>query len=264
MNPLFSPQSATILQTEELNAHTRSFVLDISLGAEPGQFVNIWLPNLDEKPFSVANDTGSEITIIVSAVGPFSNALLTKKPGEKIGIRGPFGNTFSLQKNKKIVLVGGGFGTAPLHFLGKKAQKEDCEVTIIIGARTKDLLLFVDRCQHSQFRTLFSTNDGSAGEKGLVTDILQKLLETEQIDLVQSCGPEKMMEAVAKLCQSKGIPSELSLERYMKCGFGLCGQCVCDGTLVCRDGTVFSGEEALSLSDFGTFHRDAEGRKKHW
>ncbi|QQS59535.1 dihydroorotate dehydrogenase electron transfer subunit [Candidatus Peregrinibacteria bacterium] len=264
MNAVFSPQSATILRTEELNKSTRLFVLDISFGAKPGQFVNIWIPNLDEKPFSVASDDGKTMSIVVSAVGPFSTAFFEKNSGEKVGIRGPFGNTFSVQKNKKIVLVGGGFGTAPLHFLGTKSQAEECKITAIIGARTKDLLLFTDWCEKSGFRTLCTTNDGSAGTEGLVTNVLEKLLETEKIDLVQSCGPEKMMEAVAKLCQSKGVPSELSLERYMKCGFGLCGQCSCDGTLVCREGTVFSGEKALSLQDFGKFHRDAEGRKRYW
>jgi len=237
------------------------FVLDISLHARPGQFVNLWIPDLDEKPFSVAYDDGKSMWLAIACVGPFTKELFQKKVGDTVGVRGPYGNTFSISEDKKIVLVGGGFGSAPLHFLGENSKKNGCEITIIIGARTKSLLMYEKKCQESGFRVFTTTNDGSDGEEGFVTLPLERLLENESIDMVQTCGPEKMMEAIVKLCKKYKVPCEVSIERYMKCGFGICGQCACGKRLVCKDGCVFSGEEVLQLEDFGSFHRGSEGQK---
>lgn len=260
---VYLPITATILESIPLNGTTRLLTIDHATGAKPGQFVNIWLPGIDEKPLSVAYDDGKISRYAVAAIGPFTKNLCALKPGDKIGIRGPFGNTFSLSGAKQVVLVGGGFGSAPLHFLGTKAMENGATVTIIIGARTKNLLMYLDECLTSGFRVLHTTDDGSSGEKGLVTNPLRKLLENGEAGIVQCCGPERMLLAVAKLCKEFEVPSELSLERYMKCGFGICGQCACDGKLICRDGCIFSGEEALTLDDFGKFHRDPEGKKVH-
>lgn len=261
MTTTFSPQATTILAKEQLNENTALFTLDRSTGALPGQFVNVWLPNKDEKPFSVAFDDGKVTKLAIAAVGPFTRDFCALQIGDRVGIRGAFGNTYTVAESKTIVLVGGGFGSAPLHFLGSQAKKRGCDVTIIIGARTKNLLMYLDICEASGFRTLHTTDDGSSGEHGRVTMPLEGLLQNGDIDLVQTCGPEKMMEAVAKLCQKFHVPSELSIERYMKCGFGICGQCACDDKIVCRDGCIFRGEDALALEDFGSFHRDKEGRK---
>ncbi len=260
----YIPQSAKILSVEELNKNTKMFTLDISLGAKPGQFVNIWIPHFDEKPFSVASDDGKQTKLAIANVGRFTAELFTKKCDDTIGIRGPYGNSFSVRADEKIILVGGGFGSAPLHFLGETSQKNGCDITIIIGARTKDFLMYEEECAESEFRVITTTNDGSAGEEGFVTGPLERLLKTENIDFVQTCGPEKMMEAVALLCKQANVLCEVSLERYMKCGFGICGQCSCGSKLVCRDGCVFSGEEALSLPDFGKFHRGPEGQKEYF
>lgn len=258
------PQAIDILAIGDLNPNTKMFTLDCSFGALPGQFVMLWIPELDEKPFSIASDDGKQIKLAIAAIGPFSKALFQKKVGDQVGIRGAFGNSFSVSKNKRVALVGGGFGTAPLHFLGKESQKQGSEINMLIGARSNDLLIYEAECKKDNFRVFITTNDGSAGEEGFVTAPLTRLLQKKEIDFVQTCGPEKMMEAVAKLCREHNVPCELSLERYMKCGFGICGQCICDKKLVCQDGCVFSGEEALSLKDFGSFHRDAEGKKEYW
>ncbi len=103
------------------------------------------------------------------------------------------------------------------------------------------------------------------GIKGFTTYVLEDLLSKEKIDLVQTCGPEKMMCAIAKMCVQKKIPCEVSIERYMKCGFGICGQCVTEsGEKMCQVGPVVSAEKALSYSDFGVFHRGSEGQKIQW
>ena len=257
----YTPFSARVLTSEPLNASTNLLSFDCSVGARPGQFVNLWLPGVDEKPYSVAADDGTTLRIAVCAVGPVSRRLAALQPGDRIGIRGPYGTTFTTEGSRRIVLVGGGFGSAPLHFLGTQAQRQGAEVTIIIGARTQDLLMYLDICAQSGFRVIATTDDGSFGEPGRVTDPLRRLLEQGEVDLVQTCGPEKMMEAVVDLCHEHSIPCELSIERYMKCGFGICGQCACDGAIVCRDGCIFTGEAARQLDEFGKYHRDKEGRK---
>ncbi len=261
MKSTYSPVTTRILDIEPLNVNTKLFTFDVSTGAQPGQFINLWLPYVDEKPFSVAYDNGNITKLAIAAVGPTTKKIYDMVPGDRLGIRGPYGNSFTSFGYKRIVLVGGGFGSAPLHFLGTEAQKSGAEVSIIIGARTKDFLMYLDICEASGFRTFSTTDDGSFGEHGRVTGPLKRLLEDGKIDMVQTCGPEKMMEAVAKLCHEFKVPCELSVERYMKCGFGICGHCACDGKIVCRDGCIFHGEEALALADFGQFHRDKEGRK---
>lgn len=260
----FLPQSAKILDIQELNETTRMFTFDISVGAAPGQFVNLWIPDVDEKPFSVADDDEKNITLAIAKVGPFTEKLFEKKVGETLGIRGAYGNIFSIVQDKQVVLVGGGFGSAPLHFLGKALQRNGCDVTIIIGARNKNLLMYENECLEAGFRVFTTTDDGSHGEKGFVTTVLERLLTNETVNMVQTCGPEKMMEAVAKICKSNQVDCEVSLERYMKCGFGVCGQCACDQKLVCRDGCIFTGKEALQMEDFGKFHRGPEGQKEYW
>jgi dihydroorotate dehydrogenase electron transfer subunit len=260
----YIPHAAAITKIEPLNENTKMYTLDLSLGCLPGQFVNLWIPEVDEKPFSVAYDDGHQIKIAIAKVGPFTETFFQNKVGDKVGIRGPYGNTFRVLEDKNVVLVGGGFGSAPLHFLGENSKKNGCEITMIIGARTKNLLMYEEISKESGFRVFTTTNDGSAGEEGFVTLPLERILQTESVDMVQTCGPEKMMEVVARLCKKYKVPAELSLERYMKCGFGVCGQCACGNKLVCADGCIFSGEEALSLEDFGQFHRGPEGQKEYF
>ncbi len=262
MMKFYSPVSTKIIGIADLNETTRMFSFDLSLGAEPGQFLNLWIPNLDEKPFSIAFDDGKILQIAIAKVGEFTERLFSQKIGDTVGIRGPFGNTFSFGEKKRVALVGGGFGAAPLFFLGKKWAECDTSVSVLFGARKKELLFYGEESKKAGFEVFITTDDGSFGEKGFVTMPLERLLAEGKIDLVQTCGPEKMMEAVAKLCEKYSVPSEVSLERFMKCGFGVCGQCACDRKLVCRDGCIFSGSEVLAMEDFGKFHRGSEGQKK--
>ncbi len=243
----------------------KTFVFKGTLHSKPGQFCMLWLPEFDEKPFSIARDYDGEIWLTICKVGPATTQLFKMKPGDRVGLRGSFGNGFSTVANKKVVLVGGGYGTAPLHFTGKCHQDSGSDVTMIIGARSKNLLIWEKKSEETGFRTLIATNDGSAGVEGFTTHILEKLLHEEKIDLVQTCGPEKMMKAIAEMCMKKNIPCEVSVERYMKCGFGICGQCVVEtGEKMCQTGPVVSAERAMTFSDFGVFHRGAEGQRKDW
>jgi len=259
------PQAFEIADAWEEAKDIRTFVFKGTLNAQPGQFCMLWVPGYDEKPFSMARDSGGEIWLTICKVGAMTTQLFTYKKGDKVGIRGPFGHGFSTVKKKRVVLVGGGYGTAPLHFTGTRHKEEGSEVTMIIGARSADLLIWEKFCKKSGFCTLIATNDGSRGIKGFTTHVLEDLMAKEKIDLVQTCGPEKMMKAIAEMCMKKGISCEVSIERYMKCGFGVCGQCVTEsGEKMCQVGPVVSAEKALSYPDFGLYHRGSEGQKIQW
>lgn len=244
-----------------------TFVFEGTVHAKPGQFVNIWIPGKNEKPFSVARDYDGEIWLTICAVGPFSKAFCAMEAGEKIGLRGPYGKGFSIPEKKNIVLVGGGYGMAPLHNTGVAHMKTGSHVTAITGARSKENVLFVKECELSGFDTYITTDDGTAGHKGYTTQVLETILEKGETDLVQTCGPEKMMKVIAQMCKAKGVECEVSVERYMKCGFGVCGQCTVDGTgeRMCQEGPITDGEYALEkFTDFGEYHRGAEGQKIYW
>ena len=128
---------------------------------------------------------------------------------------------------------------------------------VVQGARSADLLLFGQRWP----RQVIFTDDGSAGRRGFPTDWLAEEAAAGRIDMVYTCGPEVMMHAVADACRAAGIGCQACLERYMKCGLGVCGQCDCDGRRVCVEGPVFDLKELASMPSFGVARRDKTGRK---
>lgn len=259
------PRAFVIDRMWEEAENIRTFVFKGTLHSKPGQFCMLWIPECDEKPFSIARDYDGEIWLTICKVGPATTRLFGMKEGDRVGLRGAYGHGFFTLSNKKVVLIGGGYGTAPLHFTGKCHQEAGSDVTMVIGARSKNLLIWEKQSQASGFRTLVATNDGSAGVEGFTTHILESLLSKEKIDLVQTCGPEKMMKAIAEMCIAKGVACEVSIERYMKCGFGICGQCVVEtGEKMCQTGPVVSAQKAMTFADFGVFHRGAEGQRKNW
>ncbi len=230
----------------------------------------VWLPRVEEKPYGIWRTKTGEFRITVSAIGEFSKKLTSQKVGAPVGIRGPFGRGFSVLKKKKVVLVGGGFGVAPL--LGLAERLEHCEVNFIIGARSKKFLFGEKYAAKMGAKVSIATDDGSRGTQCFTTDLLAKILEkqgklTPQIsggvDAVFSCGPELMLQKVAQICQDAKVPSELSLERMMKCGIGVCGSCAMDdsGFCVCREGPIIEGERALKLVEFGKYRRDSVGER---
>lgn len=260
--PHLMPKTCRIKKIFDTARDTKTFILDIKdFGSRPGQFANFWLAGIDEKPFSIAKDTGEEVWITICKVGPFTEKVFELKEGDLVGLRGPFGKGFTFLENKNVVFVAGGFGAAPLHFLGEEQKKRGCNVHALIGARSNDLLVFKNECEESGFNTLVSTNDGTCGKEGFITDILEELLQKEDIDMIQCCGPEMMMKRVAEIAKEYVIPCEISVERYMKCGFGICGQCVLNGKRMCIDGPVVNAEFALAQPDFGVFKRGSEGQK---
>jgi dihydroorotate dehydrogenase electron transfer subunit len=211
----------------------------------PGQFIMVWIPGLDEKPYTISHHSENSFAITIEAKGVFSKKLISLEKGDLVGIRGSFGKGFDIYSGKKSAVVAGGCGMAPLATL---LEKLPSDTVVIHGARTKELILFPDRFD---LQRDFCTDDGSFGEKALVTELLKKYIESgKHFDMVYACGPEIMMYKVFELCEEYKIPCQVSLERYMRCGFGLCGACVCGKQMVCKDGPVFHSETLRHIKDF--------------
>jgi dihydroorotate dehydrogenase electron transfer subunit len=242
--PLTLPTPFTISHIEPENYRTVTVVLDGQLDAYPGQFIMAWLPRFDEKPFSLVN--ANPITLMVTAVGPFSRLVHELQAGDRLWLRGPFGRGYHRPASQtRLALVGGGYGVAPLLWLAQTTAPQVESITAVIGARTAADLLYVDRFQqlaakHSHLTVLATTEDGSAGITGRVTDALLPLAMTHALDGIYACGPHGMLAALQTLGQDHRIPSQLSWEAYMRCGIGICGACEHDGRVLCLDGPVLN------------------------
>lgn len=245
---MFEMQTMKIKKIIKENYRINSIVLDGKLNAKPGQFLMVWIPDLDEKPFGIANS--NPLTLSVANVGPFSSKIHSLKEGDFLSFRGPIGTSFNLKNEKKIILVAGGYGVVPLYFLAKSASENKIKCTVILGAKTKEDLVYANYFENLKCKVVLCTDDGSCGEKGFVTNYLDILLKSEKFDKLFSCGPNQMMKQVGKICNTYNLPFEFSLEAYMKCGMGICGTCVIGNKLVCKDGPVFNEKE---LEDLGFF-----------
>ncbi len=254
------PQMVSIRDVQVESRRVRTFILDMALPeAQPGQFVMLWLPGVDEKPISIAHPV--PLTLTVARVGPFSTALHQARKGDKVGVRGPFGRGFHLHSDRSALLIGGGYGVAPLYFLACDAVRQEIPATVVVGARRANDLIYVERFQALGVEVVVATDDGSAGRRGTAVAAALEAVQRNPSPAIYACGPEPMLVAVLRLCQEYSLPGQLSVERYMKCGFGICGQCALDGMLVCLDGPVFSVEQLAGLTEFGRFRRNPTGRR---
>ncbi len=220
----------------------------------PGQFVMVWIPGMNEKPFVISYLSRAGFGITVMVRGDFSRRLAELKEGQKVGFRGPFGRGFSQYNEiprERIAMVGGGCGMAPLSLLAESLPG----ASLIQGAPSEKDILYLDRFPNQ----IVFTEDGSCGMEGLPTDWLKGYVASD-FDMIYTCGPEPMMKSILQICRKNNISCQVALERYMKCGIGVCGQCECDGYLVCKDGPVFSDSELLNMPSFGNKKRDAAGQ----
>jgi dihydroorotate dehydrogenase electron transfer subunit len=228
----------------------------------PGQFAMVWIPGVNELPMSVmVTEESNKAAFTVRKRGVSSTALYDLKVGSQIGVRGPYGNAFTIVDGK-ILLVGGGTGLVPLLRLAKFAKPSN-EVIVLMGSKTKDEVFFEDLANRilakNKHLVIACTEDGSYGQKGFVTDVMEKLIADTKFDGVYTCGPEIMMHKVVQMANSKSVFVEASLERMMKCGIGMCGSCCMDDILVCHDGTVFDGIFLAKSKEFGHTHRSKAG-----
>jgi dihydroorotate dehydrogenase electron transfer subunit len=242
--PMHLPQALKISRIQGENSYTKTFVLDGTVEADPGQFVMAWLPGLEDKPFSLAG--ADPITLTVAAVGPFSRALHQLKVGDWLWVRGPLGRGYDLPPaaapGEPVLLIGGGYGVAPLLFLARRALAGGYHVLAIIGARSESDLILIKEFAALGVSLWLTTEDGSRGQKGRVTDVISLALAAApaQPKTTCACGPMGMLLAVAARCAAENIPVQLGWEAHMRCGIGLCGSCeVGAGWLTCLDGPVF-------------------------
>jgi len=245
---------------------TFSFRDKLCAKAEPGQFVMVWIPGVDEIPMSLSTiNTKGATSITVADVGEATKALHQRKIGDILGIRGPYGNGFTLISGN-VMIVGGGTGLMPLMPLTEKIVRLAKKTAFLLGAKTKDELLFLDRIKQMLSKVnaeiIATTEDGSYGLKGIVTDHAEKKLAKERFDMVYTCGPEQMMHRIFILAEQYDTPLQASLERIMRCAIGLCGSCVIGRFRVCKDGPVLTSEQLRTVKDeFGKFTRDFQGKK---
>jgi len=250
------------LKTENEEVKTFKFhSLEIAKESEPGQFIMVWNPGIDEIPISIAEATpNGEVEIAIAAIGDCTHSLHQKQVGDLIGLRGPYGKGFTLQ-GKRICMVAGGYGAAPLRFAARRAKESDKHIVVLEGARSSTELLYIEEFERSGCEVRISTEDGSEGYKGLVTELLEKILTSgEEFEQILTCGPELMMERVCEITRRERIPTQVSVERIIKCGCGACGSCDLGGYRVCKDGPVFDAEE-LERTEFGKWKREKSGKR---
>jgi dihydroorotate dehydrogenase electron transfer subunit len=233
-----------------------TLLFDAPIAALPGQFVMLWIPGVDEVPMSLSH-VGARAGITVKEVGEATRALSNLRPGDVVGIRGPYGNGWDLSASR-ILAVGGGVGMAPI-ITAIESIANPRRVDVAIGARNAGEIIFEERARVSSADVRVTTDDGSHGLKGTVVALADAMMKEKRYDMVLGCGPEVMNRFLLKACVDNNVRCQLSLERLMKCGAGLCGSCVIDGLRVCADGPVFTGEQVLGMKEFGKCKRDDAG-----
>ena len=218
---------------------------DISEIKAPGQFVNIKIDALYlRRPISVCSAYDGMLKIIYKVVGSGTEKMSRMKEGEKLDILSGLGNGYDVSKSgDRPLLIGGGVGVPPLYGLAENLIKNGKKTTVILGFNTKSEIFYENEFAKLGCDVYLTTVDGSAGIKGFVTDALSKDIEYSHY---YACGPEAMLKAVHKNCQSEG---QLSFERRMGCGFGACMGCSCKtitgNKRICKEGPVLSSKEVL-------------------
>ena len=269
----------TILEKRQLSADVFYFKVnapEIAKNRKAGQFVLVQLDiEYGERvPLTIADANAQEgwIALVFQAVGATTLKLSRKNTGDKLGaVLGPLGNPTHIEKKGTVVCVGGGIGVAPLHPIVQAHKAIGNKVIVIMGARNKDLIIFEDEMRALADELYLMTDDGSAGEKGLVTEPLKKLCESQKIDEVVAIGPPIMMKFCAATTEPFKVPTTVSLNTIMIDGTGMCGGCRLtlniEGKKVtkfaCVDGPDFNGyevdfDEAMSRGRmYSSFERHA-------
>jgi len=248
------PQMLEISDVVQEAKEQKSFFFRHPINCKPGQFVMVWIPGLNEKPMAVSYWKKNEFAFTSKAIGKFTNSLDKLKKGDKVGIRGSYGSCFSARQNSCV--VGGGVGMASVSTLIDILKSP----VIINGARSREYLIYLKRYKNKNM--IVTTDNGSFGRKGFVTDVLEDVLsKNKKIKIVYTCGQEIMMKKVFEICQKHKVECEASLERYMACGFGICGKCMINDKICCVDGPVFNSKQLSMMPEFGNFARLKTGRK---
>ena len=252
-----------VIEHEDIGAGYRRLLFDapkVAGPAQPGQFVHIRVPTLEasalRRPFSIFNAEDGKLELLYKTVGRGTAALNAARPGDEVRVMGPLGHGFPLKCDGAALLVGGGFGVAPLYFLARRlleSPKRPTGIVLFVGGRTKADLLALDRFAALGVEVRAATNDGSAGVKGLVTDPLDDELirlrsEGDKFEIF-ACGPDPMLKAVAMRATGTGMKGWISMDRHMVCGVGACYACiqktVRGNSRCCIEGPVFAAADLV-------------------
>ena len=261
------PEAVRVRRLVEVERETDDVVTlyfrdELCSKASPGQYVMIWAPGVDEVPMSLSTIGGDGVSsVTVRSVGEATETLCGLRAGERFGVRGPFGNSFTIIGSSPLI-VGGGTGVATLKPLVEEMLNRRFEPTLVLGARSVSQLLFRSRLERLLGDCFVpATDDGSYGFRGLASECAFRLLEERHFDIVYTCGPELMMASVFDTAEARGIPIQASLERYIKCAVGLCGSCAIGPYRVCKDGPVFHSAQLRAVrEEFGRRRMDPSGR----
>lgn len=215
---------------------------DTSSLERPGQFINIKIEGLYlRRPISVCHSENGRLTIIYKVVGKGTGIMSKMEKGRMLDILCGLGNGFDISKGKgrRCAVIGGGVGVPPMYDTAKSLIEQGTEVTAILGFATKDAAFYIGEFEKLGVKTIVTTDDGSLGIKGFVTDGLK----TTDCDYYFACGPEPMLKSLHRT----GISGQLSFEERMGCGFGVCMGCTCETLVgykrICKDGPVFESSE---------------------
>ena len=240
-----------IVKNERLSDSYSLFVLEPINGElpemHPGQFVQVEVPNSKStylrRPISInyVDYANNQLWLLVRKAGEGTSSLMKLAENNIVNLMLPLGNGFTIFPGETMLLIGGGVGVAPLLYLGKKAKEAGANVKFLLGARTENDLLELEKFE-AVGDVFVSTENGGKGEKGFVTQ--HSVLNSGSFSRIACCGPMPMMKAVAKIAKEKSIECEVSLENVMACGLGACLCCVEDtvegNVCVCKEGPVFN------------------------
>jgi sulfhydrogenase subunit gamma (sulfur reductase) len=265
----YVPKMARVVAADQMTETERFFRLEMEdrpLVYEPGQFVGVTVFGVGESPISICSSPtqGEQIELTVRNIGLVTNALKTFEAGDRLGIRGPFGNGFDYEamKGQDVLFVAGGLGLAPTRSLIRyvlDTRDDFGKVTILVGARQPDLLLFRDELvqwtDRNDVETHVTVDRGDAqwkGEVGVITRLFRKIEIDASRTYAVIVGPPVMFKFTVLEVLASGVSEHrviCSLERHMKCGIGKCGHCQIRGVYVCRDGPVFTYEQVKGLRE---------------
>ncbi|MGE5329081.1 MAG: dihydroorotate dehydrogenase electron transfer subunit [Deltaproteobacteria bacterium] len=246
--------------TEELSPGIIKFTVqapEIAKRAVPGQFLEIkCTEKIDttlRRPISISNKDFKNglVEFIVQTRGEATSALARTKSGEMLDLLGPIGKGFGLKKTKNPVIIGGGIGAFPLHFLAKTLDNPNLK--ILLGFRNKNAIVLEDEFSKINGKLTIATDDGSYGHNGFVTELLLDQIKNSEVDMIYACGPLPMLKKVRDIALQNNIPCQISVEERMACGVGVCLGCaikLIDGDdwrygHVCKDGPVFEAQKVI-------------------
>lgn len=283
MSPVAGHATQVMGEILDINRSGAYYIISITAPgiseiAQPGQFVTIGMGGEEtsmilRRSFAIHRVQsrgvyGGTLDIVVAPVGKGTTWLSRRKRHDQVSIVGPLGKPFSVPtKAVTCTLIGGGYGSAPLFLLAEKLREQGCRVDTIIGASTEEKIFGALDLKRVSTSLTVTTDDGSSGVRGRVTDVLPDLIQSNRPDIIYACGPMPMLSSVAELATENKIFSQCSVEESMACGIGVCMTCVLpvvgDDSITrmvrsCVDGPIFRGDR-VRWNDIGTVPPDTYG-----